>query len=56
MLIVIWVVIVGVVVGLLAWFGPRPSQWRTPREDEKSRSRPRRDEAGDTNEDHIDET
>lgn len=28
-LIFIWIVIVGVVVGLVVWFGPRPSQWRT---------------------------
>lgn len=29
LLIVVWIIIVGVVVALLAWFGPRPSQWRT---------------------------
>jgi hypothetical protein len=24
-----WVALVGLIVFLLAWFGPRPSQWRT---------------------------
>jgi hypothetical protein len=29
LLIILWVVILGIVVALLAWFGPRPSQWRS---------------------------
>lgn len=24
----LWIAVIGVVIGLLVWFGPRPSQWR----------------------------
>lgn len=27
-LILIWILIIGVIVGLVVWFGPRPAQWR----------------------------
>jgi hypothetical protein len=27
--IALWVAVVGLIVFALAWFGPRPSQWRT---------------------------
>lgn len=25
---IIWILAIGVIVGLVGWFGPRPSQWR----------------------------
>lgn len=28
MTVVMWVVVIGMVIGLVVWLGPRPAQWR----------------------------
>lgn len=31
---IIWILVIAVIVGLVAWFGPRPLQWRHEEADE----------------------
>lgn len=34
LLTLIWILVIGTIVGLLVWLGPRPSQWRSHRDPE----------------------